>query len=103
MHDAATVLADSRERCLEVCHLEIGERHGVAGTTAAGVDAECRSRSWALPATPLIWGPWHEIDVQDAAPEAQGAIGVVGGELDQRKREAVHCDTVARWRLSALA
>jgi hypothetical protein len=102
MHDAATELADPCERCFEVCHLEVGERHGVAGTTAAGVDAECRSGGWALPATALVWGPWREIEAEDAAPKAQGTIGVVGRELDQREREAVHSDTVARWRLTAL-
>ena len=50
MHHATTELADPRERCLEVCHLEVGERRGVAGTTAASVDAECRPGGWALPA-----------------------------------------------------
>ena len=44
--------------------------------------------------------PEREIDVEDTAPKAQGAIGVVSGELDQRERE-VHADTVARWRLTA--
>ncbi len=102
MDDAATELADPRECCFEVCHLEVGERHGVAGTSAAGVDAECRSGGWALPAAALIWGPGREIDAEDAAPKAQRTIGVVGWELDQRKREAVHWDTVARWRLTAL-
>jgi hypothetical protein len=98
MHDAATELANAREGCGEVRHLEVGERHGVAGTTAAGVHAERRPGGWALPAAPLIWGPRREIDAEDAAPKAQGAIGVVGGELDQPEREAVHWDTVARWR-----
>jgi hypothetical protein len=55
-----------------------------------------------LPAAALIWGSWREIEAEDAAPKAQGAIGVVGGELDQREREAVHRHTVARWRLTAL-
>ena len=95
MHDAATELVDPRERCFEVCYLEVGERHGVAGTTAAAVDAECRSGGLALPATALIWGPWRELKAEDTAPKAQGAIGVVGGKLDQREREVVHWDTIA--------
>jgi hypothetical protein len=49
-----------------------------------------------LPATALIRGSWRELDAEDAVPKAQGAVGVVGGELDQRERETVHEDTVAR-------
>jgi len=93
MHDAATELADPRERCFEVCHLEVRERHGVAGTTATGMNAKCRPGGWALPATALVRGPWREIEAEDAAPKAQSAIGVVSGKLDQREREAVHRGT----------
>src|SRR3954469_20750571 len=74
----------------QIVDREVGKREAVAWAGAPLVYAERRFACVRLPALPFVLGSVLERDTQQLAPEAQRALGVVGGELDQRQRRFFH-------------
>ena len=62
---------------------EIGKRAGVSGPGAAPVDTEPQAAFLGFPALARAGGARGELDTEQSAPEPEGPIRVVGGELDQ--------------------
>src|SRR5689334_21152819 len=84
MDQRSTQCLDLLQRCRHVVHLEIGKREGVARTLPTGMYPD-RGRGFTrLPAATFAVATSIERDPQQAAPEAKGALGVVGGKLDKR-------------------
>src|SRR3954451_18849955 len=71
------------ERGRYVVDLEIGQREGVARTSASRVDPDRGSAAARLPADPFALGAGLEFHAEHAAPEGQGPVGVVGRELHE--------------------
>jgi hypothetical protein len=82
---------DSLQRLSDIGHREVGQRKGIAWATSALVDADrwgCRVR---LPALSLWTLAILQLNAEELRPEASGALGVIGGELDEGQRGAWHC------------
>jgi hypothetical protein len=90
MDDGAAELGDALERRGDVVDLEVGQRERVPGPAAALVHADGRSPGVGLPARALPLAALLQLGLQQAAPEAQRAFGVVGRELDQREARVAH-------------
>src|SRR4051794_39269199 len=67
---------------------EVRKRRGVAGARPASVEPEAEAVGLGLPSRPRVSGPRGEVDPEHAVPELAGALGVVGGELDQWRGHA---------------
>src|SRR3954447_3038865 len=95
-HGAAE-LGDPLEGRRQVGDGEVGEGGRVAGPRAALVDAEPKPVVLDLPAGAGHGGARLQLDSEHGPPEAQGAIGVVRGELDQRRghRTSMACGTLS--------
>jgi hypothetical protein len=79
---------DALERRGHVVDCEVGQRAGVAGPGATLVHAEPQAARIGFPARPGSRPSRRQLDPQQSAPEAQGALRIIGGELDQRRRYA---------------
>jgi hypothetical protein len=88
--DAAAELGDALERRGDVVDLEVGQRERVPGPAAAFVHADGRCAGAGLPARALPLAALLELGFQQAAPEAQRALRVVGRELDQLEPRFAH-------------
>ena len=85
MDDRAAKLANASERCGQVSDSEVRQGSGVAGTGSARVDSEAQAARLGFPSRSGRRGPWCELDPEDAVPEPARAVGIVGGEFDQRR------------------
>lgn len=83
MDHLAPRLRDARESLGQIGHEEVGERLAIAGPRSAGVHAEGRPGGACLPAPPLVRSSIVQGDAEHRVPEATGAGGVVGRELDK--------------------
>src|SRR6201999_2323061 len=77
--DRAAEVLDLTQGAGHVGDREVGERGGVAGAAAALVDADPDAARVGDPAGALPRPALGEVDFEQAPPEAQGALGVVGG------------------------
>jgi len=81
--DRAAELADAIERRRQVSDGEVRKRSGIAGTRPTTVDSEAQVVCVRLPPRSGRGGPRLEGDAEDAVPEPQGAVGIIGRELDE--------------------
>jgi hypothetical protein len=86
MDHRAAELADALQRRLQVADGEVGERSGVARARPTLVEPKAKAIVLDLPSRTGFGGSRSKLGAQHPAPEAASAIGVVGGELDQRDR-----------------
>jgi hypothetical protein len=89
--DTPSERLDPFQRPSDVGHREVGQRKGIARATSASMDTHCWGSRVRLPALPLGTFASLQLDAEELRPEAPGALGIIGGELDQGKRGAWHC------------
>ncbi len=87
MDHLATKLVHAPQRRLDIVHLEVRQGMGVAGSCAPLVHAKRRGAAGRLPTVTLGVRSIDEFGAQDSDPEAQGAMRIVGGELDESQRQ----------------
>jgi hypothetical protein len=85
--DLAAEILDLAQRAGDVGDREVGQGGGVAGAAAALVDADPDALGLGHPAGPFALAARAQVDLEQFAPEPLGALGVVGGELDQRRHQ----------------
>lgn len=85
VNDRAAVLADLPKGNRQVGDREIGERGAVARAGATLVEAEAEAVALKFPAGTRLSCPRLQPCPEHRGPEAKGAAGVIGGELDQRR------------------
>ena len=83
MHNLSAQFDDLLECGLQVGDRQVGQREAVAGAAAALVEPDGRTGVLCLQALALLRPPLGERDVEEALPEAAGAVEVVRRELDQ--------------------
>jgi hypothetical protein len=81
-HDPTQRL-DPLKRLGDVAHGEVGQREGIAGATAAGMDADRGGTPVRLPALSLSISASLQLRAEERGPETSGALEIVGGELDE--------------------
>jgi hypothetical protein len=86
VHDAAAERPHAVGGGFDVSHDEVGQRERVAGAASALVHAHRGRAVVRLPARALAGPPRLDRHAEEVGPEAPGAVGVVGGELDQGQR-----------------
>lgn len=96
MNHGSTVRSDLLERRFQVSDREVGKRCGIPRAAASLVDADRDVAVSRLPAAPFGRGALLELHGEQRRPEPSGAIGIVGGKLDQRERVAHRDDDNAR-------
>jgi hypothetical protein len=90
MDDGSAERFDVGERLLEIVHSEVGQRERVPWTASARMNAKLRWLRACLPSVALSLSPGLECQTEQFRPEAAGAHGVVGRELDEGKQRDGH-------------
>lgn len=83
MDNASAQCLDVHERLGHITHGEVRQRERIARTTPPLMDADRRDLRTRLPAIPLRTLTNLQLDTEQPAPKTQGALRIVGGELNE--------------------
>jgi hypothetical protein len=90
MHHAPTERLHPRQRIVHVGDREVGQRERIPRSTSALMDPDRRTAGARLPALPRSISAHLQLDFEQSRPETPGALGIIGGELDQGQRGVRH-------------
>src|SRR5437588_2458627 len=90
MHHRSAKHSHALQRRRQILDREVGQRERVAGTAPTRVYANVSRLAVGLPSVAFSVMARIYPDAEDAGPEAQGALRIVGGKLDQRGSDGNH-------------
>ena len=74
---------DPLQRLGDIAHREVGQGERIAGAASARMDADRGGSRVRLPALSLSISASLQLNAEELDPEAPGALGIVGGKLDE--------------------